>query len=363
VSGALVNWFRTGCHAERWTRSEAVDRAAGPQLPAAAVRRQAGMNAFVSPGRVRPVPTEFATHLAAKRIVCSHLVIYVQHVFSDVWLDLASPVSLVNCGDGRVLGTGNQTIDRLTSVQTELPFACVRSPGWIEHLDGVVGVQRGVKQELPTLGPGKGAQTARGLRRRGVILKVAATLFAEYGFDSVSINQIGEEAGITGPAIYRYFASKEELLVAIYEHVSGRSSDGVNEVLLEGLHGREAIARLVDLQLGHVLEEAEKIRIYGNEDRHLPVKEAAALRAETRRQLRVWAGFIHEARPDLGREECDSTVHAVLALINSIALKRSGQTVPRSVSAHLRAMALAAVFQSAADAVGNRIPEPDEMAN
>jgi len=53
-------------------------------------------------------------------------------------------------------------------------------------------MQRGVKSELPELGPGKGAQTSRGLRRRGLILKVAATLFAEHGFDSVSINEVGK---------------------------------------------------------------------------------------------------------------------------------------------------------------------------
>lgn len=212
-----------------------------------------------------------------------------------------------------------------------------------------MGVQRGVKEELPALGLGKGAQTARGLRRRSVILKVAATLFAERGFDSVSINQIGEEAGITGPAIYRYFASKEALLVALYEHVLSRASDEMSEVLLSGSHGREAVERLIDRQLAHALEEPEKIRIFGSEDRHLPTKEAAEISTRIRQRLRVWADFIREARPDLDRERCETTVHAVLALIDSITLRRLGETVPRSVSAHLRAMALAAVFQSSTD--------------
>jgi AcrR family transcriptional regulator len=213
----------------------------------------------------------------------------------------------------------------------------------------VVGVQRGVKQELPALGLGKGAQTSRGLRRRGVILKVAATLFAEHGFDSVSINQIGEEAGVTGPAIYRYFASKEALLVALYEHVLRRASDEMSQVLLSGSHGQEAVERLIELQLAHAQEEPEKFRIFGSEDRHLPVKEAAEISAELRRWLRAWADFVREARPDLDRDQCESTVDAVCALIDSIARRRLGETVPRSVSAHIRAMALAAVFQSSRD--------------
>jgi AcrR family transcriptional regulator len=207
-------------------------------------------------------------------------------------------------------------------------------------------MQSGVKQELPVLGPGKGAQTSRGLRRQTLILKVAARLFAEYGYDSVSINQIGVEAGITGPAIYRYFSSKEALLVSIYQHVQRRTGDALNQVLASGLHGRVALERLVDQQFELAFEEPEKIRIVAEEERHLPLKEAAELRVETRRLLRVWTDVLREARPDLGRDECDATVHAVLALINSITLKRSAEETSGSVRRHLRAMALAAVFET-----------------
>ena len=56
------------------------------------------------------------------------------------------------------------------------------------------------------------------------VLKVAATLFSERGYDSVSINDIGFAAGVTGPAIYRYFPSKEALLLSIYEHLYRRGS-------------------------------------------------------------------------------------------------------------------------------------------
>jgi AcrR family transcriptional regulator len=205
-------------------------------------------------------------------------------------------------------------------------------------------VQSGVKQELPALGPGKGAQTSRGLRRQSLILKVAARLFAERGYDSVSINQIGVEAGITGPAIYRYFSSKEALLVSIFQHLQRRTGDALNQVIESGLQGRVALERLVDQQFELAFEEPEKIRIVAAEERHLPVKEAAELRAETRRLLRGWTEVLREARPDLSRDECDATVHALLALITSITLKRSPEGTSGAVRRHLRAMALAATF-------------------
>lgn len=201
-----------------------------------------------------------------------------------------------------------------------------------------------VKRELPELGPGKGAQTSKGLRRRALILKVAATLFADRGFDSVSINEIGEAAGITGPAIYRYFPGKEALLVSVYQHLYRRTAEGVDRVLLGGAGPREALEQLVDLQLDLAFEEPEKIRIVASEERHLPLKEAEELRVESRRLLRVWTDLVRQARPELGKDECDMTVHAVLALINSITLKRGDDAVPAPARAYLRAMATAVLF-------------------
>jgi Bacterial regulatory proteins, tetR family len=108
------------------------------------------------------------------------------------------------------------------------------------------GMQRGVKQALPEPGPGKGAQTSRGVKRRDLILKVAARLFAKNGFDSVPINEIGIAAGITGPAIYRYFASKETLLVSVYNHLYQRYSNGITLILAEEISAWKSLEMLVD---------------------------------------------------------------------------------------------------------------------
>lgn len=48
------------------------------------------------------------------------------------------------------------------------------------------------------------------------ILAAARGLFAARGFDSVTIRDIGEAAGLTNPALYRHFADKEALGVELY---------------------------------------------------------------------------------------------------------------------------------------------------
>ena len=56
--------------------------------------------------------------------------------------------------------------------------------------------------------------------RRREILDAAVRLFAEKGYAAVTNAEIAKEAGVTAPALYYYFSSKEELFqAAVREHV------------------------------------------------------------------------------------------------------------------------------------------------
>src|SRR4051794_37058100 len=72
--------------------------------------------------------------------------------------------------------------------------------------------------------------------RREQILATAAELFATRGFHGVSVADLGAACGISGPAIYKHFESKQamlaEMLVSISEELlrvgeerAGRSAD------------------------------------------------------------------------------------------------------------------------------------------
>ncbi|MDC2864266.1 MULTISPECIES: TetR/AcrR family transcriptional regulator [unclassified Bacillus (in: firmicutes)] len=49
------------------------------------------------------------------------------------------------------------------------------------------------------------------------ILEVAYKLFAENGFERTSLSMIAKEVGVTKPAIYYYFSSKEELMKELFK--------------------------------------------------------------------------------------------------------------------------------------------------
>ncbi|MEN1729289.1 MAG: TetR/AcrR family transcriptional regulator [Pseudomonadota bacterium] len=54
------------------------------------------------------------------------------------------------------------------------------------------------------------------LKGRALIIDVALELFSARGFDAVSIRDIAEATGLTNPALYRHFSSKQALGLSVY---------------------------------------------------------------------------------------------------------------------------------------------------
>src|SRR6478752_6607929 len=61
------------------------------------------------------------------------------------------------------------------------------------------------------------------MSRRDQILETAAELFAARGYHGVSVADLGAACGISGPALYKHFESKQamlaEMLVSISEEL------------------------------------------------------------------------------------------------------------------------------------------------
>src|SRR3954467_4205045 len=81
--------------------------------------------------------------------------------------------------------------------------------------------------------------------RRGRIIRAARTLFARNGYDSTSLEAVGRAVGITGPALYRHFPSKDalflatmadgdEVAAAITADVEGHTPIEALEIILRG---------------------------------------------------------------------------------------------------------------------------------
>ena len=65
--------------------------------------------------------------------------------------------------------------------------------------------------------------TARtGIQTKARIVEIATEMFGRCGFEKVTIKQIGQRMGITEPAVYRYFPTKDALCDAVLLSLSER---------------------------------------------------------------------------------------------------------------------------------------------
>lgn len=64
-----------------------------------------------------------------------------------------------------------------------------------------------------------------GEKTRSAIRDAATGLFARHGYDAVSIRQIAAEVGVQAAALYRYFATKEDLLFDLMQSHMGALID------------------------------------------------------------------------------------------------------------------------------------------
>lgn len=64
--------------------------------------------------------------------------------------------------------------------------------------------------------PRKGGERDEATRRR--IIRAAAEIYRECGYERAGMTAIARRVGMTAPALYWYFRSKEEILLAFLEH-------------------------------------------------------------------------------------------------------------------------------------------------
>ncbi|GLW95731.1 SACE_7040 family transcriptional regulator [Actinokineospora globicatena] len=177
--------------------------------------------------------------------------------------------------------------------------------------------------------------------RREQILAAAAELFARHGFHGVGIDDIGSAVGISGPALYRHFRSKDAML--------GEMLTAISEVLLDGGQARVGAARsphdtLEDLVRFHVdfaLDNPALITVQERNLGNLTDPDRRKVRGLQRRYVELWVEVVRTAVPATEEPTARAQAHAVFGLINSTPHSRH---LDRAQMADLlTAMALAAL--------------------
>jgi AcrR family transcriptional regulator len=161
--------------------------------------------------------------------------------------------------------------------------------------------------------------TARGLATREALLDATAELVAVRGFHSVGILEIGAAAGVSGSALYRHFANKQELLVALFDRVVDALLAGAREVATSTDDPSVALDGLIDRHVAFALRDRSIIAVYDQEAHNLPDAQRARLRRNQRAYADLWVDTLLATDPARDRREAETAVHAVFGLLHSVA--------------------------------------------
>lgn len=178
--------------------------------------------------------------------------------------------------------------------------------------------------------------------RQQQILRSAADLFAERGSRGVSVHDIGAACGVTGPALYRHFASKDEILATMLVDISERLVAGGTERVEQAATADEALDGLIAFHVAFALTNPSLIVVQEREWTNLDPTSQARVRDLQLAYVDRWVEVLRTLRDDLDRPTARAAVQAVFGLLNST--PHSARISTSAMEALLAAMARSALL-------------------
>lgn len=103
--------------------------------------------------------------------------------------------------------------------------------------------------------------------RERQILETAAELFHEKGFHGATVDELGHRAGLSGPALYRHFAGKNEILAALFNLAMDELFGAAAQP--ERARPAEDLDRLIRHHVSFALGNRHLVNVYQREARCL----------------------------------------------------------------------------------------------
>lgn len=199
--------------------------------------------------------------------------------------------------------------------------------------------------------PQNGSRSAR----QAELMTVAARLFARRGYHAVGINDISGELGLSGPAFYRHYPSKEAVLVAVLDDAITTHLEEVVELVRSIADPLECLVAIVDNHVQFVLQQTANIQTWRTEFRSLPRADRHRLRYLQRLYTEEWVRTLRQLRPGLSVEETRTICQGAIALIQSATEFQTWQE-PEELGQTLARMAMHVLIGSPADQVASVAP-------
>jgi AcrR family transcriptional regulator len=148
------------------------------------------------------------------------------------------------------------------------------------------------------------------------ILDTAAAVFHEKGFHGVGVDELGTRAGLSGPALYRHFSGKDEILAALFNEALDQLLSATAPMYDDP---DKDLERLVRHHVAFAVEHRHLVNVYQREDRSLVEPWKRLFDRRRRQYIAKWETAVARCYPKASKPEVAAGTQACLGVIFSIA--------------------------------------------
>lgn len=112
------------------------------------------------------------------------------------------------------------------------------------------------------------AKTCRCPDRKEQIIAMSRNIIFSEGFGNFTVRRVASGVGVSEAAIYRHFASKEELLLALLNFLFEPWRKAIEELIKLDCSSLEKLVKLIQLHLHHLLEKQLNPMLFFSEAIH-----------------------------------------------------------------------------------------------
>lgn len=148
------------------------------------------------------------------------------------------------------------------------------------------------------------------------ILDTAAAVFYEKGFHGVGVDELGTRAGLSGPALYRHFSGKDEILATLFNEALDELLSATAPVYSDPAKDLE---RLIRHHVTFAVENRHLVNVYQREDRSLVDPWERHFDRRRRHYIERWEAIVSRCFPRAAPAEIAAGTQACLGVIFSVA--------------------------------------------
>lgn len=163
-------------------------------------------------------------------------------------------------------------------------------------------------------------RTTRPRDRKQQIIAAASEQFRASGFHNVGISDIAEAVGISGPAVYRHFRGKQELLHATLTEAIDKNTEPFSGDYRD-------LREMLDAVAVAMLERRHTGVLWERELAHLPREQREELRARYVVTIEPLRSAIAASRPDLTPDFVELLLRTVIAVFATMS-QHAGKAEP-----------------------------------